>query len=266
MEYLTFNDGNRMPMFGLGTWDLRGNECIETIPLAIDMGYRLIDTAKMYGNEKEIGKGIQISGIDREELFITTKIYTPDTSYKKAKDAIERALNNLQMDYVDLMLIHEPYSTAEDMYEAMKEAQAEGKIKSIGISNFRQGRYQKFIKHCGIIPAVSQVESHVYYLQKSLQEAMEKHGTKMQAWAPFTEGMRLIFSEPVLNEVGRKYGKTSAQVALRYLLDNGIGTVAKSSKPERLKENMDIFDFHLTAEDMVKISALDEGSTLFGWY
>ncbi|MBR2844411.1 MAG: aldo/keto reductase [Solobacterium sp.] len=266
MEYAVLNDGSRMPVFGLGTWDLRGEACTETIIQAINIGYRLIDTAQMYRNEKEVGKGIRASGISRDELFITSKVISPDRSYDAVIKAVDRSLEALGLDCIDLYLLHEPYDTAQEMYAALKQAQQEGKVRSIGISNFHEERYSAFVKDCGIIPAVNQVESHVYFMQKDLQKLMSGYRTVMQGWAPFTEGRRKIFADPVLKRIAEKHHKTAAQIALRSLLDNGICTVAKSSKADRLKENLDIFDFRLTEEELREIAALDEHRSLFGWY
>lgn len=266
MEYVTLNDGFRMPVFGLGTWDLRGPACIEAIVQAVNTGYRLIDTAQLYRNEKEVGQGIRKSGISRDELFITSKVISPDKTYDAVIKAVDRSLEDLGLEYIDLYLLHEPYDTAQEMYAALKKAQQEGKVRSIGISNFHKEKYSGFVKECGIVPAVNQVESHVYFMQKDLQEQMHAHGTVMQGWAPFTEGRRRIFDEPLMKRIGEKYHKTSAQIALRSLLDNGICTIAKSSKPERLRENIDIFDFRLTEEELKEIAELDEHRSLFGWY
>ncbi len=266
MEYLTLNNGVKLPMVGFGTWDIRGEVGKRCILEALELGYRLIDTAQMYNNEDIVGKAVKESGFARDEIFITTKIYRPNTDYKRAKDGIERSLNKLQTDYIDLLLIHEPYDSALEMYEAFKEAYQEGKLRAIGISNFDIRKYKTFVKSCGIIPAVNQVESHVYYPQLDLKAVLESQGTLMQSWASFTEGRRNIFAEPILNEIGAKYGKTSGQIALRYLLENGIAVIPKSVHRERMEENIDVFDFELTSEDMEKIGRLNEKRSLFGWY
>lgn len=266
MDYISLNDGNRLPAFGLGTWGLRGKSCEETVSKAIALGYTLIDTARMYGNEKEVGRGIRLSGVKREKLFVTTKVCSPYTSYSAAKRIIEESLDALGLNYIDLYLIHEPYDSSIEMYEALKEAKKKGLIRSIGISNFNEEEYLSFIKKCGIIPAVNQVENHVYFLRSKLQETMAAHGTVMQGWAPFTENMRPIFKEKILNEIGNRHGKTAGQIALKYLLQSGVPTVAKSSHAERLKENLDIFDFSLSTDEMKEIHRLDEGKSLFGWY
>ena len=177
MEYLTLHNGRRMPALGLGTWDLRGQTCVETIPRALELGYRLIDTAQMYENEREVGQGLRLAGLPREEVWVTTKIFRPDTTYAKAKAAIQRSLDQLALDYIDLLLIHEPYDTAEEMYVALEEAYQAGTLRAIGISNFHEARYQTFLAGCQVVPMVNQVESHVYFLRKDLQRAMAAHGT-----------------------------------------------------------------------------------------
>ena len=266
MEYFVLNNGVRMPVIGFGTWDIRGTSGIRAVAEALETGYRLIDTAQMYDNEEIIGQAVRESGIPRREIFITTKLYRPSTSYRKAKAGIERSLNELQTDHIDLLLIHEPYENALEMYRAFKEAYQEGKVRAIGISNFGKRQYEQFVKDCEIIPAVDQVESHVYYPQLGLKELLDSHGTRMQSWASFTEGRKNIFAEPLLVEIGAKYHKTSGQTALRYLIQNGIAVIPKSAHKERMKENLDILDFELSQEDMEQIGRLDGGRSLFGWY
>lgn len=266
MDYFTLNNGVRMPMVGFGTWDVRGAAGEEVLLQAIDVGYRLIDTAKMYENEQIVGKAIRRCGIDRRELFVTTKLNTPYAGYSKAKAGIEESLNQLQTEYIDLMLVHEPYTQRLEMYEAMKEAYAAGKIRAIGVSNLDAETFRAFTGACGIIPAVNQVESHVYFPQRKLKQVLSRCGTQMQGWAPFTEGRRNIFAEPILKDIGLTHGKTSGQVALRYLVQQGIGVIPKSARKERMKENLEIFDFVLTDEECRQIEKLDEGKSLFGWY
>ncbi len=266
MEYFTLNNGVRMPKAGFGTWDVRGEKGRRCILDALDLGYRLIDTAQMYDNEDIVGRAVRESGLARKDIFLTTKLYRPSASYEKAKSGIEKSLNELQTDYIDLLLIHEPYENALEMYEAFKEAYQAGKIHAIGVSNFDRRKYLTFIRSCGIIPAVNQVESHVYYPQLSLKKLLDTHGTQMQSWASFTEGRRDIFAEPLLNRIGAKYGKSAAQVALRYLVQNGIAVIPKSAHKKRMAENLAIFDFVLIPEDMEEISRLDQGHSLFGWY
>lgn len=266
MEFLTLNNGIKMPILGLGTWDLRGEQCIKAVTAAINEGYRLIDTAQMYKNEEEIGYAIKNSGISREELFITTKLYSPSHSYKLSQKGIDNSLRNLGLEYIDLMLIHEPYKEALEMYKALEDAYKAGKIRAIGVSNFNENFYKNFVASCEIMPAINQVEAHVYFVQTGLQKLMKEYGTKMEAWAPFTEGRRNIFAEKILVEIGTVHKKTSAQIALRYLVQKNIIVIPKSSKIERLKENLDIFDFKLSQEEMQRIETLDEGKSLFNWY
>ena len=218
----------------------------------------------MYDNEKYVGNAIK--HYNRKDLFLTTKLYSPSTSYERAKSHIEKSLNNLQTDYIDLLLIHEPYIQSLEMYKAMTEGVNEGKIRAIGISNFNKNQYLNFIKSCSIIPAINQVECHVFYRQEGLQKLLDENGTHMQAWSPFACAKNNFFNNPLLKEIGEKYGKTTGQVGLKYLVQTGVSVIPKSSKTERLKENINIFDFNLTNEDIEKIKLLDNGKTLFGWY
>ena len=255
-----------MPVIGYGTWDIRGEAGKQSILTALDLGYRLIDTAQMYENEYIVGCAVKESGIPREELFLTTKIYRPRTTYQKAKSGIEQSLNELQTDYIDLLLIHEPYKSAPEMYEALKEALRDGKVRAIGISNFDAEKYKEFVRSCEIIPAVNQVESHVYFPQLELKNLLNSYGTQMQSWASFTEGRKNIFAEPVLKEIGARHGKTSGQIALRYLIQNGIAVIPKSVHRERMAENLAVLDFALTPSEISAISRLNGNSSLFGWY
>lgn len=266
MEYITLNNGVKMPIVGFGTWDIRGEEGKRCILEALEVGYRLIDTAAMYNNESIVGAAMKESGLPRSEIFLTTKLNAPYAGYEKAKAGIAESLAKLQSDYIDLLLIHEPYDQAEGMYEAFKEAYQAGKVRAIGVSNFYQRHYCSFVQSCGVIPAVDQVESHVYFPELSLKKTLNAHGTMMQSWGPFTEGRRNIFSEPLLNKIGQKYHKSAAQVALRFLIQNGIAVIPKSAHKERMKENLDIFDFALSPEDIKEISTLDTHRSLFGWY
>ncbi len=266
MDYLTLNNGVQLPMVGFGTWDVRGEAGKNAILTAMELGYRLIDTAQMYDNENIVGKAVHESGLPRQDIFLTTKLYRPSASYQKARASIEKSLNELRTDYIDLLLIHEPYKNALEMYEALKEAYQAGKIRAIGISNFDERKYQTFIRSCGIIPAVNQVESHVYYPQLTLKKLLDTHGTQMQSWASFTEGRRNIFAEPLLNRIGAKHGKTARQVALRYLTQNGIAVIPKSAHRDRMEQNLHSLDFTLEQEDLEQLSSLNEGRSLFGWY
>ena len=266
MEHITLNNGLTMPILGLGCYQLHGKAGERAILDATELGYRLFDTAQMYGNEKEVGHALRQSGVPREELFVTTKIYSPNTSYAKAKASIVASLRALQMEYVDLLLIHEPYPTSPEMYRAMEETYREGKVRAIGVSNFNEGFYRNFLRSCQIVPAVNQVEAHILYQQEALHRCLQGHGTVMQAWSPFAAGRHGVLENHCLREIGSRYGKSAAQITLRFLTQRGIAAIPKSSHRERLKENMDIFDFQLSQEDMSRLAALDEGRTLFGWY
>lgn len=263
-KFVKLNNGVEMPVIGLGTYALYGNECERCVSQAIELGYKLIDTAQMYGNEKDIGNALR--HYNRKDLFITTKLYSPSTGYKRAKNDIEKSLNNLQTNYIDLLLIHEPYKESLEMYQAMLEGINEGKIKAVGVSNFNIARYLAFITTCKIIPAVNQVECHVFYRQKDLQKNLEANETHMQAWSPLACAKNNFFNNPVLTGIGKKYGKTTAQIGLKYLVQTGVSVIPKSSNLDRLKENINIFDFNLSSDDIEKINSLDKGKTLFGWY
>lgn len=265
MEYLTLNNGVQLPMLGYGTWNVRGESGKAAVLTALELGYRLIDTAQMYQNEEMVGQAVRESGLPRRELFLTTKLYSTCADYPKAKAGIEQSLNALQTDYIDLLLIHEPYDTAPEMYRALEEAYAAGKIRAIGISNFSAGEYEAFLQTCRIVPAVNQMESHVYHPRLALQQTLNRHGTRMQSWAPFTEGRRNLFADPVLTAIGRHYGRTAAQVALRYLTQNGIAVIPKSVHRERMEENLQSLGFSLTPQDLETIRTLDERRSLFGW-
>lgn len=266
VQSIKLNNGVEMPLVGFGTWDVRGEEGERILLDAIDEGYRLIDTARMYDNEEIVGNALRRSGADRSEMFVTTKLNRPCASYEKAKAGVERALELLQTDYVDLLLIHEPYEQAAEMYLALEEALRDGKARAIGVSNFDERRYDALVRECSVVPAVNQVESHVYFSQMGLRGHLEAHGTRMQAWGSFTEGRRNIFADPVLSRIGAGHRKTAGQVALRYLVQNGIGVIPKTARRERMRENRDVFDFELSADEMADIVSLDGGKSLFGWY
>ena len=266
MEYAEIRESFRIPLIGFGTWDLRGGQCVNCVREALDAGYRLIDTAIMYGNEKEVGRAVRESNYDRSEIFVTDKINSPYASYEKTKKAVDHCLETTGLDYLDLILVHEPYQAYCDMYRALEEAYSEGKIRAIGVSNLNRRLYDRLRKSADTIPFVNQVECHVYYSQLPYAEYLRENGTIMQSWAPFTEGRRRIFDEPVLKEIAYSHQKTSAQIALKYLVQNQIPVIPKSSKPARIRENIDLFDFTLSEEEMKRIQTLNEGHSLFGWY
>ena len=264
MEFVTLNNGQRMPMVGFGTWQILGSQCETCVRQALDLGYHLIDTAWMYENEEAVGRGIRASGVAREDIFLTTKVFQPDNSYGGTRAAIDQSLLRLGTDYIDLFLIHEPYDEDRDMVRAMQEALEAGKIRAIGISNYNKDLYARFVADCGVIPAVNQVEAHVFHQQLPLKAAMGE--TVMQAWSPLTCGQKPVVTDPVLTKIGEKYGKTAAQIALKALVQQGIPVVPKTVTPARMKENLDLFDFTLSPQDLETIRAMDTGKTLFGWY
>ena len=266
MEYQTLHNGIAMPMIGFGTWDVRGKEGEQILREALETGYRLIDTAQMYDNEEIVGKAVRESGIPRSDIFVTTKLSRPCATEEETARSISSSLQRLGLDYVDLLLIHEPYRTSITMYRVMEEAYDQGLARAIGISNFQSAPYRELLQSCRIVPMVNQIESHVYYMQLDQKDLMEQAGTKMQAWASFTEGRKPIFADPLLNEIARRYGRTAGQIALRYQVQNGIMVIPKTSHRERMEENIDLFDFVLTDEDMRRLSTLDQGRSLFNWY
>ena len=265
MEYVELNNGVMMPMVGFGTWDLRGESGRRAILDALDSGYRLIDTARMYGNEGIVGEAIRESSVPRDQVFVTTKIYQPCITRRKAAEAIDDSLRRMGLDYIDMVLVHEPYPTSSEMFGAIVDAVEEGKVRAVGVSNFDEDLCRR-VSECGTVPAVNQVESHVYFPQLSLRDLMMGMGTVMQSWGPFTEGRMDIFNDPVLKGIAEGCGRTVAQVALRYLVQNGIPVIPKSSRRERMEENLGVLDFELSASDMKEISKLDGGRSLFGWY
>ena len=264
-QYVRLNNGIEIPLAGLVTWGMRGDECVRSVAAALHLGYRLIDTAQMYENETEVGKGIRQSGVSRDELFITTKIYRVSNSYEKTAKAIDASLRRLGTDYVDLLLLHEPYAQESELYRALQDALKSGKARAIGISNYDEPHYANFLRNCGIVPAVNQLEAHVYYQKWAFQKAMLTQGTVMQAWAPLAQGIDRIAEHPLLSEIGAHHGKTAAQVALRFLVQRGIPVIPKSRSEERLRENLAIFDFCLRDEEMNSIRTLDRNDTLFPW-
>ncbi len=263
MDYVTLNNGVKMPKLGYGVYQTPPEETERCVLDAIRMGYRSIDTAQAYGNEEGVGNAIVKCGLPREDLFITTKIWISNYGYEKAKASIEESLKKLQTGYIDLLLLHQPFGDYYGAYRAMEEAYKEGKVRAIGVSNFYPDRYLDIFHFSEIKPAVNQVETHVFQQQKVAKKYMEKHGTQIMSWGPFAEGKNDYFQNPVLKEIGAQYGKSVAQVALRFLLQSDVVVIPKSTHENRMKENFDVFDFALTEEDMKKIQALDTGKSLF---
>lgn len=263
MEFVTLNNGVKMPILGYGVYQVSTEECERCVLDAINVGYRSIDTAQAYGNEEGVGSAVKKCGVPRGELFLTTKIWITNGGYEKAAASIDESLRKLGTDYVDLMLIHQPFNDYYGTYRAMEAAYKAGKIRAIGVSNFYPDRLVDLCNFVEITPAVNQVETHVFQQQKTAHEYMKKYGVQHESWGPFAEGKNDFFANPVLNEIGGKYGKTAAQTALRFLIQSGVVVIPKSTRKERMLENFSVFDFALTDEDMVAIQALDEGESLF---
>ena len=263
MEYVTLNNGVRMPMLGYGVYQVSNAECERCVLDAISVGYRAIDTAQSYGNEEAVGSAVQKCGVPRDELFLTTKVWISNAGYEAAKDSIDRSLQKLRTDYIDLLLIHQPFGDYYGTYRAMEEAYKAGKLRAIGVSNFYPDRLIDLCQFVEVTPAVNQVETHVIQQQKTAHEYMEKYGVQHESWGPFAEGRKDFFSNPVLTEIGRKYGKSSAQTALRFLLQSNVMVIPKSTHKERMAQNIDVFDFTLSEADMEAIRKLDEGESLF---
>lgn len=263
MTYVTLNNGVKMPQLGYGVFQTPPEETERCVLEAIKNGYRSIDTAQAYGNEEGVGNAIEKCGLPREELFITTKIWITNAGYEKAKASIEESLRKLKTDYVDLLLIHQPFGDYYGSYRAMEEAYKAGKARAIGVSNFYPDRFIDIAHFSEIKPAVNQVENHIFQQQNVARKYLEKSGTQLMSWGPFAEGRNNFFTTPALLEIGAKYGKSPAQVALRFLLQSGSVVIPKSVHENRMKENIDVFDFELTADEMKKIEALDTGKSLF---
>lgn len=264
MEEVTLNNGVVMPILGFGVFQIPdAAECERCVLDAIDVGYRSIDTAQIYGNEEAVGRAAEKSGVPRGELFLTTKVWITNGGYEKAKASIDESLRKLRTDYLDLLLIHQPFNDYYGTYRAMEEACHAGKVRAIGVSNFYPDRFVDLAEFCEIKPAVNQVETHVFNQQVKAQELMAKYGTRVESWGPFAEGRNGLFTNAVLKDIGEKYGKTAAQTALRFLIQRGIIVIPKTTRRERMEENFNVFDFELTPEDMGAIARLDRGESLF---
>ena len=260
MEYSTLRNGVGMPMIGYGTFQLpNGAECERCVSQALELGYRLIDTAAAYMNEEAVGKAIAKCGVPRGELFITTKLWVQDASYEGAKQAIETSLKKLGLNYIDLYLIHQPMGDYVGAYRAMEEAYKAGKLRAIGVCNFYPNRLTDLCETVEVKPAVNQVELHPFFQQENALALMKEYGVHPEAWGPFAEGNHGIFTHPVLTKIGQKYGKSAAQVALRWNVQRGVTVIPKSVHKERMEQNIAIWDFQLSDEDMAEIAKLDIG-------
>ena len=263
MEYVTLNNGIKMPILGYGVYQVTQEECERCVLNALKVGYRSLDTAQSYFNEEQVGNAIQKSGVPREEIFLTTKVWVEHYGYEQAKASVMESMRKLQTDYLDLVLLHQPFSDTYGAYRALEELYAEGKIRAIGVSNFYVDRMVDFASFNQIKPMVNQVETHIFQQQKELKEWADKYGIQLEAWAPFGEGRNGTFDNPVVREIGARYHKTAAQVMLRWNIQRGIVVIPKSTHLERMKENFEVFDFVLTSEEMAAIADLDRAESSF---
>lgn len=263
MEFVTLNNGIKMPILGYGVYQVSNEECERCVLDAISVGYRSIDTAQAYANEEAVGNAVKKCGVPRDELFITTKVWIANGGYENAKKSLRESLKKLQSDYIDLVLIHQPFNDYYGTYRAMEEAYKEGWIRAIGVSNFYPDRLVDLCQFVEVKPAVNQVETHVFQQQKKAHEYMEKYGVQHESWGPFAEGRKDFFTNPVLVEIGKKYNKSAAQAALRFLIQSNVAVIPKSTHKDRMEQNFNVFDFTLNAEDMSAIQKLDEEESLF---
>lgn len=263
MQYVTLNNGVKMPILGYGVYQVSPDECERCVSDALSVGYRSIDTAQSYFNEEGVGRAVAKSGIDRKNLFLTSKVWVEFYGYEEAKKSVLTSLEKLQTDYVDLMLLHQPFADYYGAYRALEDLYDDGKIRAIGISNFYADRMVDIASFCRIKPMVNQMETHPFNQQAELKKWAEKYHIQLEAWAPFGEGRGDMFTNPTLLEIGKKYGKTAAQVILRWHIQNGVVVIPKSTHKERMEENFNVFDFALSEEDMQKISMLDKQTSSF---
>ncbi len=264
MKNVTLNNGVEMPILGLGVYQIPDyDECKKTVLDAIEACYRSIDTAAAYQNEKAVGDAIKESGVDRKELFITTKLWIADAGYEKTKKAFELSLQKLQLDYLDLYLIHQPYGDVHGSWRAMEELYKDGKIRAIGVSNFHPDRVMDIIVNNEIIPAINQIETHPFFQRLEDQQILQENGVQIESWASFAEGRNDLFTNELLSSIGKKYNKSVAQVVLRWLIQRDVVVIPKSVRKERMIENIDVFDFELSKEDMALIETMDTKESQF---
>ena len=263
MEYRLLNNGVKMPVLGYGVYQVDPAECERCVSDAISVGYRSIDTAQAYANESGVGNAVKKSGISRDQFFITTKVWITNAGEQAAARSIETSLRELKTDYIDLLLIHQPFGDYYGTYRAMEKACRDGKVRAIGVSNFNPHKLIDINNICEIKPAVNQVETHIFQQQKAAHAVMEKYGIAHESWGPFAEGRKDFFTNPTVMAVGEKYGKTVAQTALRYLIQSGVIVIPKSVRRERMEENLNVFDFKLSEDDIAALSALDKGESAF---
>ena len=263
MQEITLNNGVTIPILGFGVFQIPAEETKQAVLDAIAAGYRHFDTAQAYANEREVGQAIAESGLPREEFFITSKVWLDNYGYEKARQSVLDSLEKMGLDYLDLMLLHQPFSDYYGAYRALEHLYREGKLRAIGVSNFYPDRLSDLVAFTEITPQINQVETHPFNQQIFAQENMVKNKVQIESWATFAEGRNGIFTNPILEEIGRKYGKSTAQVMVRWQVQRGIVCLTKTVKPERKKENLDVFDFELSDEDMKAIAGLDTKTSLF---
>ena len=263
MQTVKLNNGLEMPILGYGVFLVDPKECERCVTDAIDAGYRMIDTAQAYFNEEGVGNAVKKSGIKREEFFLVSKIWITNGGYEKAKKSIDESLQKLQTDYLDLMLIHQPFNDYYGTYRAMEEAYKTGKLRAIGVSNFFPDRYVDLCNFVEIKPMINQMETHVFQQQKKLRDYMKKYNAQLMSWSPMARGENNFFNNEVLKSIGEKYNKSVAQVALRFLTQENIIIIPKSTHKERMKENFEIFDFELSKDDMETLRSMDKGESIF---
>lgn len=263
MKTITLNNGIEMPILGFGVYQIAPEETEKTVLEAISVGYRSIDTAQAYYNEEGVGNAIVKSGVPREELFITTKVWISNAGYEKAKASIDESLRKLQTDYIDLLLIHQPLGDYYGTYRAMIEANKEGKVRAIGVSNFYPDRYIDLAENTAVVPAVNQLETNVFNGRVEDETIMKEYGTQLESWAPFAEGKNDFFKNEFLSEIGKKYNKSVAQVTLRYFIQRNVVVIPKTINKSRMIENISVFDFELSTEEMQQIADLDKKETAF---
>lgn len=263
MEFVTLPNGVEMPILGYGVYQIPQDICERCVLDALQAGYRALDTAQSYFNEEQVGNAIEKSGIPRKEIFLTTKVWIEHYGYEQAKGSVLESMRKLRTDYLDLVLLHQPFGDYYGAYRALEDLYEAGKLRAIGISNFYPDRMVDIASFARIRPMVNQVEVHPLHQQDEAKQWLDKYGIQMEAWAPFGEGRGGLFTNPVLTQIGAKYGKTAAQVILRWHIQRGIAVIPKSTHVERMRENLDVFDFTLTPEDMAAVAALDEKQSVF---